>query len=321
MPLPLILGGAAAIAGAVGIGSAVHGGVKMKEANDTMKWAESKHRESITGFETQNKKTTADMDRLGKKELEILDSFQKFSNIFEQIHNRPEFKPYEKENVSIPAYNAEELKQVSVGAGVLLGGLGGAAVGLAVIQEQRLVGHNLHRGRGILENLRRRLHGLRGERRGDAVKIVVHIQPLLAELHGDAVFPHDGIRVREQVEVETLAQRAQLLEALHGNTLQKLLKGVVNLGVGDRLWKARTQNVVEFAHREMAALQRGERLLLHKIAEVSGRVGQSELLESRHAVLLANVHDDPAQVKKQIIDHSLVLNINHSLVLNGSKRF
>lgn len=106
MPLPLILGGAAAIAGAVGIGSAVHGGVKMKEANDTMKWAESKHRESITGFETQNKKTTADMDRLGKKELEILDSFQKFSSIFEQIHNRPEFKPYEKENVSIPAYNA-----------------------------------------------------------------------------------------------------------------------------------------------------------------------------------------------------------------------
>ena len=100
MPLPLILGGAAAIAGAVGIGSAVHGGVKMKEANDTMKWAESKHRESITGFETQNKKTTADMDRLGKKELEILDSFQKFSNIFEQIHNRPEFKPYEKENVN-----------------------------------------------------------------------------------------------------------------------------------------------------------------------------------------------------------------------------
>lgn len=131
MPLPLILGGAAAIAGAVGIGSAVHGGVKMKEANDTMKWAESKHRESITGFETQNQKTTTDMDRLGKKELEILDSFQRFSNIFEQIHNRPEFKSYEKENVSIPAYNAEELKQVSVGAGVLLGGLGGAAVGTA----------------------------------------------------------------------------------------------------------------------------------------------------------------------------------------------
>lgn len=131
MPLPLLLGGAAAIAGAVGIGSAVHGGVKMKEANDTMKLAENKHKEAIARFEAQNKKTTTDMDRLGKMELEILDSFQRFSNIFEQIHNRPEFKSYNKEDVSIPAYNAEELKQVSVGAGVLLGGLGGAAVGTA----------------------------------------------------------------------------------------------------------------------------------------------------------------------------------------------
>ena len=131
MPLPLLLGGAAAIAGVVGIGSAVHGGVKMKEANDTMKLAENKHKDAIARFEAQNKKTTTDMDRLGKMELEILDSFQRFSNIFEQIHNRPEFKPYNKDDVSIPAYNAEELKQVSVGAGVLLGGLGGAAVGTA----------------------------------------------------------------------------------------------------------------------------------------------------------------------------------------------
>ena len=54
MPLPLLLGGAAAIAGAVGIGSAVHGGVKMKEANDTMKLAENKHKEAIARFEAQN---------------------------------------------------------------------------------------------------------------------------------------------------------------------------------------------------------------------------------------------------------------------------
>ena len=58
MPLPLLLGGAAAIAGVVGIGSAVHGGVKMKEANDTMKLAENKHKDAIARFEAQNKKTT-----------------------------------------------------------------------------------------------------------------------------------------------------------------------------------------------------------------------------------------------------------------------
>lgn len=34
MPLPLILGIGAAIAGVAGIGSGVHGAAKMKEAND-----------------------------------------------------------------------------------------------------------------------------------------------------------------------------------------------------------------------------------------------------------------------------------------------
>lgn len=131
MPLPFILGAAAAIAGAVGAGNAIHGGVKIKKANDTMKLANESHASNIARFETQNKKTTTDMDRLGKKELEILDSFKKFSDVFERIQNRPEFKSYKKENVGIPVYNPEELKQVSIGAGVLLGGLSGAAMGTA----------------------------------------------------------------------------------------------------------------------------------------------------------------------------------------------
>ena len=131
MPLPLILGGAAAIAGVAGIGNAIGGMAKMKEANDTMKSADKRHKENIARFERMNKTTTEAMDRLGKAELEILDSFKKFSNIFERIQNRPEFKTYTRENVRIPAYTGEELKQVSVGAGVLLGGLGGAAVGTA----------------------------------------------------------------------------------------------------------------------------------------------------------------------------------------------
>lgn len=64
MPLPLILGVAAGVAGAAGVGGAINGGMKMKKANDKMK-------------------------------------------------------------------NAEELKTVSVGAGVLLWGLGGATLGTA----------------------------------------------------------------------------------------------------------------------------------------------------------------------------------------------
>lgn len=131
MPLPLIIGIGAAIAGAAGVGAGVHGAVKMKDANDTMKSAQLSHEKNIERFEKQNKETSTHMDELGKKELEVLKSFDQFSDLFEQIKNRPVFKSYEKGNVKIPEYNKEELKEVSIGAGILLGGLGGAAVGTA----------------------------------------------------------------------------------------------------------------------------------------------------------------------------------------------
>ena len=131
MPLPLILGAAAAVAGAAGVGSAIHGGVKMKKANDTMKQTQEAHTANVRRFEIRNERCTAAMDRLGKLELEILQSFQKFSDIFERIQNKPEFRAFKHGDVTIPTYSPEDLKKVSVGAGVLLGGLSGAALGTA----------------------------------------------------------------------------------------------------------------------------------------------------------------------------------------------
>lgn len=131
MPLPLFLGIGAAIAAAAGVGSGVHGAVKMKEANDTMKSAQSQHEKNIKKFEETSKKTNEIMDALGELELTILKSFEKFSDIIEKIQNRPEFVAYSKNGVTLPTYDKEELHSVSVGAGVLLGGLSGAAVGTA----------------------------------------------------------------------------------------------------------------------------------------------------------------------------------------------
>lgn len=51
MPIPFIIGALAAVAGAAGVGSAIHGGVKMKEANDTVKLAESCHKTNVARFE------------------------------------------------------------------------------------------------------------------------------------------------------------------------------------------------------------------------------------------------------------------------------
>lgn len=131
MPLPLLLGIGAAIAGAAGIGSGIHGAVKMKEANDTMESAKSRHERNIERFEKENKTTSEEMDKLGKLELEILHSFSEFSDVFEQIKNRPTFENYSKNGVTLPKYDGKKLKEVSVGAGVLLGGLGGAGLGVA----------------------------------------------------------------------------------------------------------------------------------------------------------------------------------------------
>lgn len=131
MPLPFILGAAAAIAAATGVGTGIHGAVKMKEANDTMKSADSRHKRNIAKFEKKSEATNKAMDELGALELEILHSFDEFSNTIEKIQNRPKFKEYTKDGVKLPKYDKETLKNVSVGAGVLLGGLGGAAVGTA----------------------------------------------------------------------------------------------------------------------------------------------------------------------------------------------
>lgn len=131
MPLPLILGVAAAVAALGGVGSGIHGAVKMKEANDTMKSADSIHKKNIKRFEDTSEAANKAMDKLGTLELEILHSFDEFSDTIEKIQNRPQFKEYKKDGVTLPTYDKETLKSVSVGAGVLLGGLGGAAVGTA----------------------------------------------------------------------------------------------------------------------------------------------------------------------------------------------
>ena len=131
MPLPFILGAAAAVAAIGGVGSGIHGAAKMKEANDTMKSADSRHKKNIKRFDDTSAATNKAMDELGALELEILHSFDDFSNTIEKIQNRPQFKEYKKDGVTLPKYDKEALKSVSVGAGVLLGGLGGAAVGTA----------------------------------------------------------------------------------------------------------------------------------------------------------------------------------------------
>lgn len=129
--IPLAIKGAAAVAGLVGVGSAVQGATKMKEANDNMKLAHSKHASNNEKFEMKKTYAESQMDMLGNLEAETLSSFKEFTTVFEQIKNKPIFEDYAKDEAVIPKYDGEEIKKVSVGAGLLLGGIGGAGVGVA----------------------------------------------------------------------------------------------------------------------------------------------------------------------------------------------
>ena len=120
MPLPLIIGIGAAIAGAAGVGAGVHGAVKTKDANDRITLAKSRHEKNIERFEKQHKDTSIHIDELRKKELEILQSFNQFSDLFERIKNRPVFKSYQKGDVNIPQYSKDEIRRGAFDAGIFL---------------------------------------------------------------------------------------------------------------------------------------------------------------------------------------------------------
>lgn len=131
MPLPLFILGGAAIAGALGIGAGVKGGLDFKNANDKLEEAKERHEHNTRELEKQNKKTISLMDEIGKKEMEILDDFKNFERVFEKIKNKPLFEEIIKDSINIIKPTKKEIQEVSIGAGILLGGLGGAVFGTA----------------------------------------------------------------------------------------------------------------------------------------------------------------------------------------------
>lgn len=129
--VPVILKGAAIAAGAVGVGAGAVGAKKSYDATKDIKAINAMHQKNLDRFDRNSKETQTTMDQLGTLELEVIQSFETFSNLMEQIQNAPEFAAYNKHDIDLPAYNPEELKKVYAMAGTLLSGLGGAALGTA----------------------------------------------------------------------------------------------------------------------------------------------------------------------------------------------
>lgn len=129
MPLPLIIGIAAGIAGAFGAGVAIAGAGDMVDAKKKLNNAKDRNDANLTRLKRSNKLACQAMDALGKKELDVLASFKDFSDLIEKIKNKPSFNEIRIGNVTLPKFSPEELKDASIGAAVLLGGVGSAALG------------------------------------------------------------------------------------------------------------------------------------------------------------------------------------------------
>ena len=97
MSISILLLGASALAGAAGVGGIAKGGSQVLKANSTMKELQVQHQQNLARLEKRNKECVRDMDKHGRKELEILKSFQEFSTVFEKIKNRPEFAKIQKQ--------------------------------------------------------------------------------------------------------------------------------------------------------------------------------------------------------------------------------
>ena len=65
MPIPLIFGIGAAAAAALGVGAGVKGGLKMKEANDSIKASEARNKRNIEQMEKRQGPAQQALESLG----------------------------------------------------------------------------------------------------------------------------------------------------------------------------------------------------------------------------------------------------------------
>lgn len=128
MPIPFIIGAAAVLAGLAGAGGAISGHEKMKEAKETMEDAKARNDSNMERFKYHNEITTKSMDKLGELELKTAESFGEFADLIERIQNRPDFKTYNRNDVKLPEYNKQDLKDTASLAGAVLSGSAGAVV-------------------------------------------------------------------------------------------------------------------------------------------------------------------------------------------------
>lgn len=127
--IPFALKAIGAVCVAAGLANAKSGYDKRCKAEKTVKKAHKRHYRNVERFNEAKDSAVRMMDEMGQLELQIIASFKDFIRIMEAIQNPPKFKAIFGNAVELPELTLANIKEVSVGAGTLLGGLGGVAAG------------------------------------------------------------------------------------------------------------------------------------------------------------------------------------------------
>ncbi len=129
MPLPVILIAGAALAGATGVANGAMGAKKLVDTKEDQKEIAKQHTQNTNNYEIRLSVATQAMDTLGEEEMQVLADFSDFSDVIEQIENRPEFGEIIKDDFNLPDLSIKDIKEISVGAIAVVGGMGGVAAG------------------------------------------------------------------------------------------------------------------------------------------------------------------------------------------------
>lgn len=127
--IPFALKAIGAVCVAAGLANAKSGYDKRCKAEKTVKKAHKRHNRNMERFNAAKDSAVRTMDEMGQLELQIIASFKDFIRIMEAIQNPPKFKAIIGNAIELPELTLANIKEASVGANTLLGGLGGVAVG------------------------------------------------------------------------------------------------------------------------------------------------------------------------------------------------
>ena len=128
--LPTVILTLSAISGGSGIALTAKSAVDTLEASATNRYIKEVNERNLLRFEACSEKLSRALEELGQQRMTVSKNFSVFVNAFEKISNRPEFTT--GEDVEFPKFDFNEIKNVSIVAGTVIGMTGGAIAGSAL---------------------------------------------------------------------------------------------------------------------------------------------------------------------------------------------